>query len=132
MAKEFLGSGWRFPILPDARGGLGYVAADDNVEQSLRILLETRVGERVMRPTFGTDAPALVFAPGSAKNLTLLETTVKQAIVAWEPRVDVLDVSAELDAADATRALVSVTTRVRQSNTKLNLVFPFYLETEGA
>jgi phage baseplate assembly protein W len=131
MAKEFLGSGWRFPLLPDAAGSLGWVSADDNVEQSLRILLMTAVGERVMRDDFGTRAPQLVFAPGSRHYLGQLETTVRDALRDWEPRVDVLDVVAELDPADETRAQVSLSYRVRRSNQRQNLVFPFYLGTVG-
>jgi phage baseplate assembly protein W len=129
MDAPFLGNGWRFPLLPDATGTLRYVSGDANVEQSLRILLMTALGERVMRPDFGTEAPRLVFAPGSVQFLRLLETTVRDALRDWEPRVDVLDVLAELDPADETHATVSVSYRVRQSNTKNNLVFPYYLGT---
>jgi phage baseplate assembly protein W len=95
----FLGTGWRFPIRPDPSGRLAYVSGDDNVEQSLRVLLQTSLGERVMRPDFGTEAPRLVFAPGSRQFLSLLETTVKDAIVNWEPRVDVQSIDAEADKA---------------------------------
>lgn len=129
MDAAFLGNGWRFPILPDATGTLRYVSGDANVEQSLRILLMTALGERVMRPDFGTEAPRLVFAPGSVQYLRLLETTVRDALRDWELRVDVLDVLAETDPADETHATVSVSYRVRQSNTKNNLVFPFYVGT---
>jgi phage baseplate assembly protein W len=132
MAKEFLGSGWRFPLLPDAAGSLGYVSGDDNVEQSLRILLLTALGERVMRDDFGTAAPELVFAPGSRQYQGLLENTIRAALAGWEPRIDVLDVVVELDAADETRAVVSLSYRVRRSNSRRNLVFPFYLGTVGS
>lgn len=131
MAREFLGRGWRFPILPDASGSLGYSSGDENVEQSLRILLMTALGDRVMRPDFGTTAERLLFAPGSVRYLRLLETSVREAVRDWEPRVDLLGVSAEADAADATRVLVSVEYRVRQTNSRQNLVFPFYLEQAG-
>ena len=131
MAREFLGRGWRFPILPDASGSLGYSSGDENVEQSLRILLMTALGDRVMRPDFGTTAERLLFAPGSVRYLRLLETSVREAVRDWEPRVDLLGVSAEPDAADATRVLVSVEYRVRQTNSRQNLVFPFYLEQAG-
>jgi uncharacterized protein len=137
MAKDFLGSGWPFPVVPDATGALSYVSEDASVEQSLRVLLLTARGERVMRPDFGTEAPRMVFLAGSVKNLRLLETTIRNAIRDWEPRVEVLDLRAELDrdperpgdpsANDETRAIVSLSYRVVQSNSKLNLVFPFYL-----
>jgi phage baseplate assembly protein W len=123
----FLGRGWRFPIQPDAGGGLGYVDGDVNVEQSLRILLMTALGERVMRPTFGCAAPRLVFAPGSVQYLRLLETTVREAVRDWEPRVTLADVTAETIPGDETRVSVKIDYRIRGSNTKNNLVFPFYL-----
>jgi phage baseplate assembly protein W len=132
MAREFLGTGWRFPILPDASGSLGYSSGDDNVEQSLHILLMTAVGDRVMRPRFGTQAERLLFAPGSVRYLRLLETTVREAVRDWEPRVDLDGVVAEADASDETRILVSISYRVRQTNTRGNLVFPFYLGQTGA
>lgn len=127
MAREFLGRGWRFPILPDESGRLTFTEGDANVEQSLRILLLTRLGERVMRPSFGSEAPRLVFAPGSERYLRLLETTVREAVRDWEPRVRLDDVLAEVDTTDASRITVSIAYRVRATNSRLNLVFPFYL-----
>lgn len=130
---NFLGRGWRFPIQPDAGGGLGYVDGDANVEQSLKILLLTALGERVMRPTFGCAAPRLVFAPGSVQYLRLLETTIREAVRDWEPRVTLDDVIAEVMPTDETRVNVNIDYRIRGSNTKNNLVFPFYLgQTEAA
>jgi len=127
MSKDFLGRGWRFPIAPDATGGLGYTSADANVEQSLRILLLTRVGERPMRGTFGTHLAEMVFLPGGTVNLRRLELEVRTAVTTWEPRVDLLAVEAELDPDDETRVTVSISYRVRRSNTRQSLVFPFYL-----
>jgi phage baseplate assembly protein W len=132
MAREFLGTGWRFPIMPDGSGSLGYSSGDDNVEQSVHILLMTAVGDRLMRPTLGTRAERLVFAPGSVRYLRLLETSVREALRDFEPRVDVDSVVADLEPDDATRVTVSISYRVRQTNTRLNLVFPFYLGQTGA
>jgi uncharacterized protein len=128
-ADGFLGTGWVFPIRPDRGGRLGYVSGEANIEQSLLILLQTVQGERVMRPKFGTRARELVFAPGSVQNLRLLETTVREAIRDFEPRVDLVSVVAELDPDDSTRAIVDVTYRVRRTNSRANLVFPYYLGT---
>ncbi|MDJ0653694.1 MAG: GPW/gp25 family protein [Xanthomonadales bacterium] len=123
----FLGRGWRFPIRPDATGGLGYVEGDANIEQSLKLLLMTALGERVMRPGFGCEAPRLVFAPGSVQYLRLLETSVREAVRDWEPRVDLEDVVAEVVPGDQNRVNVNIDYRIRSSNTRSNLVFPFYL-----
>ena len=129
MKNEILGKGWRFPILPDETGSLAYVGNDVNVEQSLRILLLTDLRERVMRADFGCQAPSLVFAPGSVQFLGLLETTVREAIRDWEPRVETESVIAEVDPEDETRVTVQIRYVVRQTNTRNNLVFPFYLGT---
>ena len=127
--SSFLGKGWKFPILPDASGCLGYVEGDANVEQSVHILLMTQLGERVMRSDFGTEAPRLVFSPGSTQYLRLLENTIREAVVNWEPRIDLTSVTAEADATDTFRVTVSISYTVRQTNTSTNLVFPFYLGT---
>ena len=130
MAQSpFLGKGWRFPVLPDASGCLGYVEGDANFEQSLHILLMTQLGERVMRSDFGTQAPRLVFSPGSTQYLRLLEKTIQDAVVNWEPRVDLTSVTAEVDPAEEFRVTVSISYTVRQTNTSNNLVFPYYLGT---
>ena len=127
MANEFVGTGWRFPILPDLTGGLGYASGDENVEQSLKLLLLTNLGQRVMRFDFGSKAPSLVFAPGSVQYLGLLETTIRDAVRDWEPRVDLEEVRAEPDLDDESRITVNIGYRVRTTNTRTNLVFPFYL-----
>ena len=127
MDSPFLGNGWTFPILPDASGKLAYVAGDDNVEQSLALLLMTQLNERVMRPTFGCAAPSYIFAPGSVQFLNLLQETVSDALTLWEPRVDVLGVVAEADPDDPSQVTVSVSCRVRATNSPLNLVYPYYL-----
>ena len=129
MANGFLGTGWRFPILPDASGSLGYVSADANVEQSMHILLMTQLGERVMRSDFGTQAPRLVFKPGSVQYLRLLENTIKDAVRDWEPRVDLNSATAEADPDNEFKVTVSIRYTVRQTNNSFNLVFPFYLGT---
>ena len=129
MSSKILGTGWRFPILPDASGSLSYVDGDENVEQSLKILLLTHLGQRVMRPDFGTRARGLVFSPGSLQYLGVLESTVREAVRDWEPRIDLEQVQAEVDSEDEARVTVHIGYRVRQTNTRSNLVFPFYLDT---
>jgi phage baseplate assembly protein W len=127
MANDFIGKGWRFPIVPGPTGALAWSDGDDNVEQSLRLLLLTRLGERVMRSDFGSNLGAMVFQPGSDQNLRSIEREVSGAIARFEPRVEVLSVTAEADAKDATQITVSLAYRVRRTNTRESLVFPFYL-----
>ncbi|MCA9674522.1 MAG: GPW/gp25 family protein [Kofleriaceae bacterium] len=127
MASDFLGRSWRFPIAPDTTGALGYVDGDAGVEQALRLILLTRVGERVMRGDLGTRIPELVLAPGSERNLRAVEREVRAAITAFESRVELLEVRAEQDPADDRRVVVAIGYRVVRSNTRDSLVFPYYL-----
>jgi phage baseplate assembly protein W len=127
ILDDIIGIGWRFPILPDALGRLGYVAGQANIEQSLKILLLTNLRERVMRAGFGTDAREQLFAPGSEKVLRLLERSVAAAIRDFEPRINVLNLRAEADPRDPTQILVQIDYEVRATYVRGNLVFPFYL-----
>jgi phage baseplate assembly protein W len=131
MANEILGRGWAFPILPDAAGRLQYVEGEQDIEQALRIVLLTRVSERPMRPAFGSAVASYLFAPGSVKYLGLLEGAVREAIRDWEPRVELLDASAVADAETPSLVTVSIDYRVRRTNNRANLVFPFYLMGGG-
>lgn len=129
MNSKIVGTGWRFPILPDASGSLSYVDGDENVEQSLKVLLLTHLGQRVMRPDFGTRSRSLVFSPGSLQYLGLLESTIRDAVRDWEPRINLEQVRAEVDPEDETHVTIHIGYLVRQTNTRSNLVFPFYLDT---
>jgi phage baseplate assembly protein W len=131
VSDGFLGTGWPFPVLPDPAGSLRYAVGEDSIQDCLVVLLQTAVGERVMRPDFGTKAPALVFAPGSPANLHTLESSISDAISTYEPRVEVVSVAAEPTPGQENRVVVSVTYRIRRNNTKANLVFPYYLDTAG-
>jgi phage baseplate assembly protein W len=132
MSEPFLGTGWRFPILPDEAGRLGYAVGEQSIEHCLRALLLTATGERVMRPEFGTKAQESVFAPGSVQNLRDLERSVADAVRTFEPRVELDSVTAEADPLDESRVTVSVEYRIRRTNTKANLVFPFYVGLTGS
>jgi phage baseplate assembly protein W len=132
MSEPFLGTGWRFPILPDEAGRLGYAVGEQSIEHCLRALLLTATGERVMRPDLGTRAQELVFAPGSVQNLRDLERSIADAVRTYEPRVELDSVRAEADPLEESRVTVSVEYRIRRTNTKANLVFPFYLGLTGS
>lgn len=131
MGQDFLGTGWAFPVLPDSSGRLRYAVGEESIQDCLLVLLQTAAGERVMRPDFGTTAPIVVFAPGSPANLRMLEASITEAIQTYEPRVALDSVLAEPTPGQENKVVVSVTYRIRQTNTKANLVFPFYLDTLG-
>lgn len=130
VEREFLGTGWRFPVRTDGRDDVERSAGIDDIEEAIRIVLGTAKGERVMRPEFGCGIHDYAFTDVNATTMTLVETAVEEALVRWEPRIEVLDVDAARDAIDHGRLAISVDYRIRTSNTEHNLVYPFYL-TEG-
>lgn len=123
-----LGRGFRFPIQVDARGGISFSEGPDRVRDAIWIILRTGFGERVMRPTFGAGADEELFGPNNGTSRARLATKVRDALLKWEPRVDVDAVDVTPDPDEPGRANASVRYRIRDTNEVFNLVFPFYLE----
>lgn len=128
MSKRFLGRGWPFPVDVGADGRVPYVEEEAKIEQSVLLILGTARGERVMRPDFGSRLHEMVFAPMNANTKALVSRYATDALVQWEPRIDVLAVSAEAAADVRGQLLVNVQYRVRSTNSIFNLVYPFYLK----
>jgi phage baseplate assembly protein W len=129
VSPAFLGRGWAFPIC-DAAGRTATAEYDEDVEQAILIILRTDPGERVMRPDFGAGLRAFVFEPMTPATLEAIRQRVQEALVDWEPRIDVEQVTVTPDP-DAGRAVINMSYRVRATNSHRNLVYPFYLE-EGS
>jgi phage baseplate assembly protein W len=133
IRDDITGTGIAFPLRPSPAGGLEYASGADNIEQSLRLLLLTNQRERVMRNDYGTRARDLVFAPGSEQGLRLLETGISDAIRDWEPRIDVLSITATADSAQPSAITVEIDYRIRATYVRGNLIYPLYLDqAEGA
>ncbi|WP_436926294.1 GPW/gp25 family protein [Halosimplex amylolyticum] len=127
-AEDFLGSGWAFPVETDERGSITRSRGRVDIEESIRLILETAKGERVMRPEFGCGIHDFAFATVDRSTLTLAETSVRDALREWEPRIEVLAVDVSTERLDEGVLLVDVDYRVRETNNEFNLVYPFYLE----
>jgi len=130
--KEFLGRGWAFP--PAVELGSGRIvttAYEDDVRQSIRIILETSKGERVMRPDFGCGIHDLVFGAISTALLRRVEREVEDALRRFEARIDLLEVRVNSAGAERGRLDVGIDYRVRSTNQPGNVVYPFYFK-EGA
>jgi phage baseplate assembly protein W len=127
-AKAFLGVGWAFPPALEADGSIATAAYEEDIRQAIRIIMGTNPGERVMRPDFGAGLGAFVFEPVNPTTMARLQSRVQEALVAWEPRIDVEAVTVTTDAVERNRLLIDVGYRVRATNTRHNLVYPFYLE----
>lgn len=124
----FLGRGWAFPPKFDAfTGETDLVGADEDITQSLRILFETRPGERVMHPTFGCRIHDYIFDPMNAPTMRNMEAAIARAILFFEPRIDVEDTKVAIADANEGRLTINLLYRVRQTNSRANVVFPFYI-----
>lgn len=128
MSNEFLGTGWNFPIDVDGGQVLLTPDGDTGISQSIWIILSTAPGERLMRPDFGCGIHELVFGVNNAGTASAVAAQVRRALATWEPRIDVLDVYAAPDAAEPSRMLIEINYQVRSTNSRFNLVYPFYLE----
>jgi len=125
---EFLGKGWRFPVERDeSKERFAVAVYEESIRQSIRIILSTALGERVMRPDFGCAIHELVFAPNSAATRGMAEHYVSEALLQWEPRIEVLEVKAVASGGQEEELLIGIRYRVRLTDSRFNLVYPFYL-----
>ncbi|RLB95241.1 MAG: baseplate protein [Deltaproteobacteria bacterium] len=131
MAKETLGVGWKFPCRINERGGVAVSLYEEKVKESIRIILGTAKGERVMRPEFGCGIHDFVFSTIDTSTLTLIRSSVKEALITWEPRIEVLDVDTSTERISEGLLMIRIDYRIRATNTEFNLVFPFYLKPGG-
>lgn len=126
----FLGQGWRFPVQPDGRGRLTYSKGGQDIEEAIWLILSTAPGERVMERDFGCGIQEYVFQVNSDLVRAGIAADVQQALVRWEPRIDVLDVQVESPEGQPNLMLIRIDYEVRTTNTVANIVYPFYI-TEG-
>jgi len=128
--REFLGQGWAFPLQFSPRGQIALAIGERDIEQSIRIILETVPGERVMRPEFGCRAKELLFAPRNAATQGLLVRYVEQAMARFEPRIDVLSVNVVNDPGRDGTWLVEINYSIKATHDTRSIVYPFYISEE--
>lgn len=122
MTRELLGRGWSFPFRFDpSTGGVSTSGGEENIRESMTIILGTRPGERQMLPDFGCRIHELMFAPGTAANAALITWHVKQALLKWEPRVDVIGVESTVEGGGKVRVQVRYRVKTTQAEQTLDL-----------
>ena len=132
MSKAILGRGWKFPVQIDPiTGRIGMSEAEQDIKESIYIIVGTAIGERLMRPDFGCGIHDLVFSTMSSATLGLFESRVREAIIRWESRVEITNLEVFTKEPAKGKLEINLSCKVRDTNTEFNLVFPFYL-TEGA
>jgi phage baseplate assembly protein W len=122
-----LGAGWGFPVRRE-NGRLAGAADEVSVRQAIWIVLSTARGERVMRPDFGCNLHEFVFALNDRATQAAAAFEVREALQAWEPRIDVLEVDAFAGGDRSEVLLIHIDYRVRSTDNRFNLVYPFYLD----
>lgn len=125
--SEILGWGLAFPLRVDHRGGLALAGGEEDIEQAIRLILGTAPGERSMRPGFGCTVHDLVFETIDAAMVGRIDAAVRAALDRWEPRIVVLDIEFDFTSTREGRLDIIVGYRVRLTNHKRNLVYPFYV-----
>src|SRR6476661_11153352 len=113
---DFIGAGWSYPLGADASGRVALVTREREIEQSIRLILGTSIGERPMRPDFGCRIHQHVFGPANAATAGQIAYDVQVALERWEPRIDLMDVRVSFDHVEAGRLYVDVTYAVRGVN----------------
>ncbi len=124
---EFLGIGWKFPLQVTPQGTIAQARQEQKVEESIYLILSTAKGERVMLPDFGCGIHDLVFEPNNSSSRSMVVSTVRQALVRYEPRIDVLEVAVETAPEEENLLLIRINYRIRANNAITNLVYPFYI-----
>ncbi len=127
--RSFLGTGWAFPPSFKKDGEqTAMVSNEEDIRQSIMILLTTKPGERIHRPEYGCGIHTMVFEIINTTTLTIIEDLISKAILMYEPRITLNSVS--FDHSEEYEGILTVLLdyTVRLTNTRSNMVFPFYFK----
>ncbi|WP_297338267.1 GPW/gp25 family protein [Algoriphagus sp.] len=127
--KTFLGKGWAFPpsFEMDSKW-VEMVSGEQDIEQSIRIILGTLPTERVMDPKFGCDIISYVFETNDPTYLTLLRDTIKNSLLYYEPRIKVKEIKFGKEKLAEGILLIYIDYTVIITNSRTNMVYPFYFQ----
>jgi len=136
MVQDFHGRGWSFPVRVGAGGGIALAEGEEDIKQAVRIIIGTVLGERAMRPGFGCGAHELVFEHTDSSLTGKARFYVRNALERWEPRIELEKIDARVDLAavpgtaqaGGLKLIVEVHYRVRRTNRRDNVVYPYYLQ----
>ncbi|MCH2233066.1 MAG: GPW/gp25 family protein [Crocinitomicaceae bacterium] len=128
--KSFIGSGWSFPPTFTKNEGIVMVSEEEEIAQSIEILLNTSIGERIMQPKFGCDLKTYLFQSISTSKLHFVKEMIRTALLNYEARIKLIDIN--IDHTKYLDGIINVTVNyeVAKTNSRFNLVFPFY-KVEG-
>lgn len=125
--KSFLGEGWAFPPeFSKATKESKLIAEDDDIKESLYILLSTSPGERVMHPSYGCGIKSLVFDNVTESRITILKDMITKSILFFETRISLNSVDINTDQINDGVLLVNIFYTIRTTNNRSNMVYPYY------
>jgi phage baseplate assembly protein W len=130
MSGTFIGVGWAFPLRMNASGRVALVSNDQELQESIRLILGTAYGERPMRPEFGCGIHDLIFATVDSETAARVAYEVRASLVRWEPRIEVLGVDVTPDPDNEGVMYIDIRYTPASANDPRNLVFPFYVIPE--
>ena len=125
--RAFLGTGWSFPPEFDrAAKAVKMVSGEEDIQESLRILLSTVPGERVLQPSYGCGLKRMVFEQVTESTITEMKDLIERAVLFFEPRISLTSI--EVDTSQVYEGLIRIRLDyvVRETNTRTNMVYPFY------
>jgi phage baseplate assembly protein W len=125
-SSDFTGRGWAFPLRLDSAGSFVLSGGEQEVEEAVRLILGTAMGERPMRPEYGCGIHDLVFDTIDGTLAGRVAAQVRDSLLRWEPRIDVTEVTAAPLPTQPHVLGISVAYRIKATNDRRNLVFPFY------
>lgn len=132
LNRAYLGRGWAFPpSFNKIAKNVEMVSEEEDIQESLHILLSTRPGERTMQPDYGCNLDIMLFEPLSTTLITLVKETIRVAILYFEARIDVSRIQIIPQDSREGLVLIEIDYRVRSTNSRFNFVYPFYLN-EGS
>jgi phage baseplate assembly protein W len=124
--SDFTGRGWAFPLRLDSAGSFVLSGGEQEIEEAIRLILGTSFGERPLRPEYGCGIHDLVFDTLDAGLAGKVTAEVRASLARWEPRIDVMEVTAAPLAEQPHVLGIGVAYRIKATNDRRNLVFPFY------
>ena len=128
--KNFLGTGWSFPVRIGSTGGVALSSHEENIEECIKLVLGTAVGERVMEPQFGSRIHDYVFHPNNPNTASMVAYYAEQALVKHEPRIQDISIRAFPDPGEENVLRLEVKYKLIHDNVLRNMVYPFYLRRE--
>lgn len=126
--RDYLGTGWSFPpTFTEGGRSVRMSSEEKDVEESLHVLLSTRIGERILQPRYGCNTEKLLFEPLDTTLQTYMQEVIKTAILYFESRIK-LDKVELISEPEEGRVLIAVDYTIKGTNSRYNYVYPFYIE----